>query len=1426
MKSSEELEKELNRIQQSTKTSFRIFSLPHELFRQRFKGYYRWHLWPYHNFFHWLTLICYIFGFIFIFLWQFGAFAPQPQVKASAGIAKMLNYQGKLTNLSNIPQPDGSYNFTISIYDAESGGSCLWTWKGTCGAKQAVSVGVSNGIFSVMLGDTATYAGTNALSLDFNTDTYYLGVDVGGDGEMVPRKRIGAVGYAYNADTVDGKNETDFALLVGRNGGQTLIGGTAAADDLILQSTSGNASGGEIILKTGNNGSVTALTVSDSGSVSIPNVSVTGGSVTGISDLAVADGGTGLGTIAAGSILGTNVLDTISAITSTVGITILQNNAGSISWVSPSSGVSTVGSMTASSVFSSSSASGQWLGLGALAGRIEFDDQATDEINVLSANVGIGTQTPNEKLTIDGNLSLQEQTSSPSATVDYGKIYAKKPTVSAGIDSYTKAILHMDGTDGSTTFTDGSNYSHTFTPNSGAQLDTAQQKFGTASGLFDGISDYLTSNDSTDWDIGTGDFTIDLWARSAISVASNAYRFAARGNIETVTGDWCWGVGHNDGWGTNIRMNFAYKTAGGIVDIVSSEITFNADTWYHVAVVRNGTTLKMYLDGTEVASTAVSADLSSSSAFHVGVREGTGPGGIAEEWNGWLDEFRFSNGIARWTTGFTPPTEAYSRSIYNLYYKNSQGTESALSAWYQDITGAKTYSTSDNVGIGNSNPNQKLSVAGTFGILETGASPTKYTILQGGDQAADLTYTLPTAYPAVSGYVLSSTNGGVMSWVAQSSGPWTDGGTYLYPTAYESLRVYDSGGTDYIDIAHDGTDAIISFANTTALNINIGVLDLSNQTVDVTLNNAADALNFDSNTLSIDALNNMVGIGSSTPEFRLTLDKGAATPDGGILAVGTYNSGTALSTSGAGTRLIWYPKKAAFRAGYVDSTQWNDANIGGNSVAFGSGTKASGLNSVALGNNTTASGGTSTAMGALTTASGLWSMAVNYDNTASGIRSMAMGLSTIASNNQSVAMGQSTTSSGYNTVAAGITTTAQAYASLVIGRYNVISGTTDSWVSTDQLFVIGNGTGTGASAANAVTVLKNGNTAFGPSSPSYKIDVSTSTANDRGINIAQTATTGTNYAGYFSATGSGATANYGVYATASGATTNYAGYFDGKLLTTDVGGTNHVYDVAELIPAGSSVENGDVVVANSDNSRQAIKSSAEYSPSVIGVIPENPWLTIGDKNKANEANPDKNYQYLTLAGQAKVKFDTYNGSIKPGDPLTSSNNPGYAMKATKAGSTIGIALEPLESGTGKILALINLSYYNPTDGNNLQGSDNFVASKISSPSDNDLVIESGSGKTIIKDNLVVERKIITQDIEVKGHVIGSSDSRGKIKIVSQTKEIWHPFENPYAKEPVIVITPTNDPKVRYYVEALKEGFWVKLSDFAQEDIEFNWLAQE
>ena len=178
--------------------------------------------------------------------------------------------------------------------------------------------------------------------------------------------------------------------------------------------------------------------------------------------------------------------------------------------------------------------------------------------------------------------------------------------------------------------------------------------------------------------------------------------------------------------------------------------------------------------------------------------------------------------------------------------------------------------------------------------------------------------------------------------------------------------------------------------------------------------------------------NGNVGLSTTTPTAKLQVQNGSVLFDG--------TTGT-TPVSGGGTRMMWIPAKGAFRAGVV-TAQWDDANIGLNSFATGNDTKASGQASFAAGLVTTASGGYSTAFGGFATASGEFSTAF-----------------------------------GANTVA-------QSLNSFVIGRYNYNPGTYNptTWVATDALFVIGNGTGP-SSRSNAVTVLKNGNTGIGVSNP-------------------------------------------------------------------------------------------------------------------------------------------------------------------------------------------------------------------------------------------------------------------------------------------------------------------------------------------------------
>lgn len=182
------------------------------------------------------------------------------------------------------------------------------------------------------------------------------------------------------------------------------------------------------------------------------------------------------------------------------------------------------------------------------------------------------------------------------------------------------------------------------------------------------------------------------------------------------------------------------------------------------------------------------------------------------------------------------------------------------------------------------------------------------------------------------------------------------------------------------------------------------------------------------------------------------------TKAGSILATGDVTNAT-TPTNGAGTRMMWIPKKAAFRVGIVNDIQWDDANIG--------------VNSFATGGNTVASGNSSTAHG--------------FASIASGDFSTALGGATTASSSGAVSMGFNTSATGENATAMGINTSAQAYASLVIGRFNIISGNSSLWGVADPVFVIGNGTF--LTPSNAFTVLKNGNTGIGGVPCTEKLEV-------------------------------------------------------------------------------------------------------------------------------------------------------------------------------------------------------------------------------------------------------------------------------------------------------------------------------------------------
>ena len=198
------------------------------------------------------------------------------------------------------------------------------------------------------------------------------------------------------------------------------------------------------------------------------------------------------------------------------------------------------------------------------------------------------------------------------------------------------ALLHMDGGDASTTFTDVKG--HTFTPVGNAQIDTAQSKFGGASGLFDGAGDYISASASADWGFGAGDWTVEAWVRptdaagdeclfdNRLSAATGCAIYTSLNSLSNT-----WGFANNSA----IVANGGNLTAGG---------------WAHLAVTRSGNTVRGFRGGTVDWTYTDSRTYASSPAINICAS------GSGQYFTGHVDDLRITKGVARYTANFTPPT--------------------------------------------------------------------------------------------------------------------------------------------------------------------------------------------------------------------------------------------------------------------------------------------------------------------------------------------------------------------------------------------------------------------------------------------------------------------------------------------------------------------------------------------------------------------------------------------------------------------------------------------------------------------------------------------------------------------------------------------------------------------------------------------------
>ena len=228
-----------------------------------------------------------------------------------------------------------------------------------------------------------------------------------------------------------------------------------------------------------------------------------------------------------------------------------------------------------------------------------------------------------------------------------------KKTVTGG-DPYYSAVsllLPMDGTNGSTTFTDSGPNAIAVTAVGNTQISTTQSKYGGASGYFDGSGDYLDIPYGNSLNITT-DYTIEFWMR-ADSVTGYAPIFT----ITSATTSFFGGIYVvRNGSAITFETRPADGSGSSVIAITGGSISTN--TWYHVAASVSGNSARLFINGVQIGSTTT---FPTRTFTPTGARIGRFANNFISglvDFQGYIDDLRITK-YARYTSSFTPPAQAH-----------------------------------------------------------------------------------------------------------------------------------------------------------------------------------------------------------------------------------------------------------------------------------------------------------------------------------------------------------------------------------------------------------------------------------------------------------------------------------------------------------------------------------------------------------------------------------------------------------------------------------------------------------------------------------------------------------------------------------------------------------------------------------------------
>ena len=338
-------------------------------------------------------------------------------------------------------------------------------------------------------------------------------------------------------------------------------------------------------------------------------------------------------------------------------------------------------------------------------------------------------------------------------------------------DSYTKLVLHMDGS--GTTFLDSVFPARQITPYVTATQTSAQSKFGNGSGYFSSNGDHLEiADDDSAFYLGNGSWTIDAWIYpTVLGGSARNYISQARNGSDNANRQFAIGVGSSE-------FSFYYTTTGADDHNITVSYSFNTGTWYHCAVVRSGGVLRFFVNGQQVGG-----DISHNVTYF----NSTAPLTIGSfgtyylngygylDFKGYIDELRISKGIARWVSDFSPPASAYSF------------TPSLASAFTVASDGSVTFGGGAKHAI-------------TTVSASTSLDASYYTIIVDAS-SGDVTLSLPpvTTYPGQIYYIKKIDNSANIVTIDGSGAETIDGVlTQLLTTQYQKIVIQNNGISWYI----------------------------------------------------------------------------------------------------------------------------------------------------------------------------------------------------------------------------------------------------------------------------------------------------------------------------------------------------------------------------------------------------------------------------------------------------------------------------------------------------------------------------------------------------------------------------------------------------------------------------------------------------